>query len=105
MPGVGARIKERLIDRFGSEDAAIEVILRGDIGSLLEVVSERHALSLGQWAMGRKYRTRELLGHRGIQQDLSKSDIKDSCIFSHRVCPVEDRDTLSIILNGTDNGE
>lgn len=56
MPGVGARIKERLIDRFGSEEAAIEVILRGDAASLLDVVSERHALSLVKWAMGRRYR-------------------------------------------------
>lgn len=56
MPGVGARIKERLIDRFGSEEAAIEVILRGDAASLLDVVSERHALSMIKWAMGRKYR-------------------------------------------------
>lgn len=56
MPGVGARIKERLIDRFGSEEAAVEVILRGDAASLLDVVSERHALSLVKWAMGRRYR-------------------------------------------------
>lgn len=57
MPGVGARIKERLIDRFGSEEAAIEFILRGDAASLLDVVSERHALSLVKWAIGRKYRS------------------------------------------------
>ena len=55
MPGVGARIKERLVDRFGSEEAAIESILQGDVASLLDVVSERHALSLVQWATGRKY--------------------------------------------------
>ena len=55
MPGVGARIKERLVDRFGSEEAAIEGILQGDVASLLDVVSERHALSLVQWATGKKY--------------------------------------------------
>ncbi len=56
MPGIGARIKERLVDRFGSEEAAIESILQGDIASLLDVVSERHALSLVQWATGKKYK-------------------------------------------------
>src|SRR5271157_2448445 len=55
MPGVGARIKERLVDSFGSEEAAIEGILQGDVASLLDVVSERHALSLVQWATGKKY--------------------------------------------------
>lgn len=55
MPGVGARIKERLVDRFESEEAAIEAILQGDVASLLDVVSERHALSLVQWATGKKY--------------------------------------------------
>lgn len=55
MPGVGARIKERMVYRYGSEEVAIEAILKGDVASLLDVVSERHALSLVQWARGRKY--------------------------------------------------
>ena len=55
MPGVGARIKERLVDRFGSEEAAIESILQGDVASLLDVISERHALTLVKWATGKKY--------------------------------------------------
>lgn len=55
MPGIGARIKERLVDRFGREETALEAILQGDVDGLLDVVSERHALSLVQWAMGKKY--------------------------------------------------
>lgn len=55
MPGIGARIKERLVDRFGREETALEAILQGDVAGLLDVVSERHALSLVQWAMGKKY--------------------------------------------------
>jgi DNA mismatch repair protein MutS2 len=57
IPGIGARIKDRLVDRFESEEAALEAILQGDVPSLLDVVSERQALSLVQWAKGKKYRT------------------------------------------------
>ena len=55
IPGIGARIKEKLIDRFGSEEAALEAILKGDVASLLDVVSERQALSMVQRTKGRKY--------------------------------------------------
>ena len=55
IPGIGARIKEKLIDRFGSEEAALEAILKGDVPSLLDVVSERQALSIVQRTTGRKY--------------------------------------------------
>lgn len=57
IPGIGARIKDRLIDRFEGEEAALEAILQGDVLSLLDVVSERQALSLVQWAKGKKYGT------------------------------------------------
>lgn len=57
IPGIGARIKDRLVDRFEGEEAALEAILQGDVPSLLDVVSERQALSLVQWAKGKKYGT------------------------------------------------
>src|SRR5512137_1022377 len=55
MPGIGARIKEKLVDRFGDEEAALEAIMKGDVASLLNVVSERQALSMVQWTTGRRY--------------------------------------------------
>lgn len=58
IPGVGARIRDHLINRFGSEEAALNAILGGDVADLLEVVSERQALSFVQWAAGMKYGAR-----------------------------------------------
>jgi DNA mismatch repair protein MutS2 len=55
MPGIGARIREKLVDRFGSEEDALEAILKGDVASLLDVISERQALSMVQWTIGRTY--------------------------------------------------
>ncbi len=55
LPGVGSRIRERLIEHYGSEDDALDAVLRGDVAGLMQVVSERQALSLAQWAVGTKY--------------------------------------------------
>jgi DNA mismatch repair protein MutS2 len=55
MPGVGARIRDRLIDHFGSEKAALDAIGRGNVADLLAAVSERQAISLVQWMRGMKY--------------------------------------------------
>jgi DNA mismatch repair protein MutS2 len=55
IPGVGARIRDHLNDHFKSEEAALDAVLRGDVAALLEVLSERQALSLVQWATGIKY--------------------------------------------------
>jgi DNA mismatch repair protein MutS2 len=50
LPGIGERVAGRLIEYFGSEDAALQAILEGDIASLSEVngVSHTFALSLAR---------------------------------------------------------
>ncbi len=55
LPGVGPRIKERLVEHYGDEGAALGAVLKGDIASLMHVLSERQALSLVKWAAGIKY--------------------------------------------------
>lgn len=55
LPGVGSRIRERLIEHYGSEGDALDAVLRGDVAGLVQVVSERQALSLAQWAVGVRY--------------------------------------------------
>jgi DNA mismatch repair protein MutS2 len=55
LPGVGSRIKERLKGHYGSEDAALDAVLKGDIVGLMHVVSERQAISLVKWATGIRY--------------------------------------------------
>jgi dsDNA-specific endonuclease/ATPase MutS2 len=50
LNGIGERVACRLIEHFGSEDAALQAILEGDIASLSEVngVSHTFALSLAR---------------------------------------------------------
>lgn len=50
ISGIGERVACRLIEHFGSEDAALQAILEGDIASLSEVngVSHTFALSLAR---------------------------------------------------------
>lgn len=55
LPGVGSRIRERLIEHYGSEGDALDAVLKGDVAGLMQVVSERQALSLAQWAVGMKH--------------------------------------------------
>ena len=55
LNGIGERVAGRLVEHFGSEDAALQAILEGDIASLSEVngVSHTFALSLARDARGR----------------------------------------------------
>jgi DNA mismatch repair protein MutS2 len=55
LPGVGSRIRERLTEHYGGEDAALDAVLKGDVVGLMQVVSERQALSLVKWATGNRY--------------------------------------------------
>jgi dsDNA-specific endonuclease/ATPase MutS2 len=50
LNGIGERVACRLVEHFGSEDAALQAILEGDIASLSEVngVSHTFALSLAR---------------------------------------------------------
>jgi len=55
LPGVGSRIRERLIEHYGSEENALQAILDGDVTGLTRGLSERQALLLVQYARGMKY--------------------------------------------------
>lgn len=55
IPGVGPKIRERLLDNYGSEECALEAVLSGDAAGLMSVLSERQALSLAQWSKGVKF--------------------------------------------------
>ena len=46
LPGVGQRIRERLIEQYGDEQRAVEAVLAGDLSGLTVAVSERQALLL-----------------------------------------------------------
>jgi len=46
LPGVGQRIRERLIEQYGDEQRAVEAVLAGDLSGLALAVSERQALLL-----------------------------------------------------------
>ncbi|RXA21191.1 endonuclease MutS2 [Methanosarcina sp. MSH10X1] len=53
--GIGERVADRLIEHFGTEDAALQVICEGDIASLSEIngISHSFALSLARDARSR----------------------------------------------------
>ncbi|AET63807.1 DNA mismatch repair protein, MutS family [Methanothrix harundinacea] len=57
VPGVGSKLSERLITRYGDEEAALEALLRGDVAGLIEMrgMSERQATALVQRARGASY--------------------------------------------------
>ncbi len=55
LPGVGSRIRERLMENYGDEDHALQAIIEGDVAGLAKSLSERQALSLVQYARGIKY--------------------------------------------------
>lgn len=53
IPGVGERIYEKLVEYFGSEEKALEALLRGQVASVAEAVSStRRAVRLVQQARG-----------------------------------------------------
>lgn len=53
--GIGERVADRLIEHFGTEDAALQAICEGDIASLSEIngISHNFALSLAREARSR----------------------------------------------------
>ena len=55
LPGVGSRIKERLIEQYGDEKKALKAILDTDVAGLCRALSERQALLLVQHASGLRY--------------------------------------------------
>jgi len=52
---VGSRIRERLLEHYGSEDQALLAISEGNVAGLANVISERQAIAAAQWARGVKY--------------------------------------------------
>ena len=56
VPGVGARLNERLVAHYGDEDSALAALLEGDVAGLLTMrgMSERQATALVQRARGAK---------------------------------------------------
>lgn len=57
IPGVGARLKDRLVKHYGDEDGALKALLKGDVPGLMALrgMSERQAVSVVQKAQGMKY--------------------------------------------------
>ena len=48
LPGVGSRMRERLIEQYGDEEKALQAVLEGDVSGLVRALSERQALLLVQ---------------------------------------------------------
>ncbi len=55
LPGVGSRIRERLLEQYGDEKKALQAVSKGDIADLSRILSERQALTLVQHIRGLKY--------------------------------------------------
>ncbi len=55
LPGIGSRIRERLLEHYGDEEKALQAVLNGDAPGLCKALSERQALLLIQYARGLKY--------------------------------------------------
>jgi len=55
LPGIGSRMRERLLEHYGSEERALEAVSKGDVAGLSMAMSERQALNLVQHARGMKY--------------------------------------------------
>jgi hypothetical protein len=55
LPGIGSRIKERLIEQYGDEEKALNAIMQADVAGLCRALSERQALLLVQHAQGLRY--------------------------------------------------
>ncbi|MGB5101129.1 MAG: DNA mismatch repair protein MutS [Methanothrix sp.] len=55
LPGVGSRIRERLLEQYGDEEKALQAVLNADVAGLCRALSERQALHLVQHARGLKY--------------------------------------------------
>jgi DNA mismatch repair protein MutS2 len=57
IPGVGAKLNEKLVAHYGDEEKALEALLKGDVAGLLGMrgMSQRQATALVQRARGAKY--------------------------------------------------
>jgi hypothetical protein len=55
LPGVGPRIRERLLEQYGDEEKTLQAILNADVAGLCRALSERQALLLVQHARSLKY--------------------------------------------------
>lgn len=55
LPGIGPRLRERLVEHFGSEEAALNAVFAGDVAELTSVLNERAAITLVQIAWGRRH--------------------------------------------------
>lgn len=55
LPGIGPKLRERLVEHFGSEDAALNAVFTGDVAELTSVLNERAAITLVQIAWGRRH--------------------------------------------------
>jgi hypothetical protein len=55
LPGVGSRIRERLLEQYESEEKALQAVLNADVAGLCRALSERQALFLVAHARGLKY--------------------------------------------------
>jgi hypothetical protein len=55
LPGVGSRIRERLLEQYGDEEKALQAVLNADVAGLCRALSERQALLLVQYAKGLEY--------------------------------------------------
>ncbi|MCX6677213.1 MAG: DNA mismatch repair protein MutS [Methanothrix sp.] len=55
LPGVGSRIRERLLEQYGNEEKALQAVLNADVAGLCRALSERQALLLVQHARGLRY--------------------------------------------------
>jgi DNA mismatch repair protein MutS2 len=55
LPGIGSRIRERLMEHYGDEEKALQAVSKGDVASLMKILSERQALTLIQYSRGLKY--------------------------------------------------
>ncbi len=55
LPGVGSRIRERLLEQYGDEEKALQAVLNADVSGLCRALSERQALLLVSHARGLKY--------------------------------------------------
>lgn len=56
IPGVGPRLKERLISHFGSEEMALRAIADEDLEGLRAAIGERQAIATVRAARGLRYR-------------------------------------------------
>jgi len=55
LPGVGSKLRERLIEQYGDEEKALQAVLQADVTGLALAVSQRQALLLVRHARCQRY--------------------------------------------------